>query len=185
MNRNVFGASFLVLVLVTVIASCAAPMNKNFPMVEKGMSISEVESLIGKPISAESGPDDTKVYYYRLASSLLDTDGSDTREYYVAMRSNEVIGYGERTDAVTTERAVRQFNAAWNVARSAASSSTQVTNETNVNVNTPPDVETYLLSGRSYDAVRGMTVCTYRQAGGNGHRVKELIGDFQCAGTFF
>ena len=166
MNGKVFGISFLVLLITAVMVGCAAPLNKNFPMIEQGMSISEVESLIGKPISAESGPENTKILYYRLASSFLDTDGSDTREYYVAIRSDEVVGYGERIDAVTTERADRQYNSAWNAARSAASSSTQATSETNVNVNTLPTVQIYTLAGRSYDGVRGMTVCTYRQAVG-------------------
>lgn len=78
------------------------------------MNLSEVSDLIGKPISAESGPEDTKILYYRLASSLLDTDGSDTREYYVVTKNRQVIGYGERTDTVTMMREIRQFTSAWN-----------------------------------------------------------------------
>ena len=105
--------SFLIVFSIFLL-SCAAPYNRNFPLIEKGMALKEVTELIGKPISAESGPEDAKILYYRLASSPLDTDGSDTREHYVVMKDRKVIGYGERTDAVTMMREVRQFTSAWN-----------------------------------------------------------------------
>jgi len=108
--------ALLSLVLLT---SCAATYNTNFPLIETGNDLNTITTLIGKPLSAESGPDNTKILYYRLASSLLDTDGSDTREYYVVMKESQVIGYGERTDAITAQRAARQFNAAWNGAKTA------------------------------------------------------------------
>jgi hypothetical protein len=97
--------------------ACAAPWNNNFPKMEVGLSQIQVDDLLGNPRSAESGPDGTKILYYRLASSPLDTDGSDTREYFVVMKEREVIGYGERVDAVTLQRAAMQFSAAWNAAR--------------------------------------------------------------------
>jgi hypothetical protein len=100
-----------------VLAGCAAPYNTNFPLVDKGMSFSQVTDLIGKPISAESGPEDTKILYYRMASSPLDTDGSDTREYWVQVAEGKVIGYGERNDQMTLMRDARQFAAAWNSAK--------------------------------------------------------------------
>ena len=120
----------VLLVFCLFVFGCAAPMNKNFPLLETGMSKAEVASLIGQPISAESGPEGTKIQYYRLASSFLDTDGSDTREYFVAFQGDEVIGYGERTDAVTMQRSIIQFNAAWN-----AANSMRPPNKTEVNVN--------------------------------------------------
>lgn len=107
-----------IIFLTVLIASCAAPYNKNFPLIEKGMSLSEVTNLIGKPVSAESGPDDSKALYYRLASSPLDTDGSDTREYFVVTIDGKVVGYGERIDAITVMREARQFTAAWRTANS-------------------------------------------------------------------
>ena len=107
-----------IIFLTLLMTSCAAPYNKNFPLIEKGMSLAEVTSLIGKPISAESGPDDSKVLYYRLASSPLDTDGSDTREYFVVTIDGKVVGYGERIDSITVMREARQFTAAWRAARS-------------------------------------------------------------------
>ncbi|QEY12003.1 hypothetical protein [Cellvibrio sp. KY-YJ-3] len=107
----------IIVIFSLLILSCAAPYNRNFPLIEKGMTVSEVTTLIGKPISAESGPDDSKILYYRLASSLLDTDGSDTREYFVVSLEGKVIGYGERKDSITVMREARQFTAAWNAAK--------------------------------------------------------------------
>lgn len=107
----------VILLAVGMLAGCAATYNKNFPMIEKGMGFAQVSDLIGNPISAESGPEDSKILYYRLASSPLDTDGSDTREHWVQIMDGKVIGYGERIDAMTVMREARQFAAAWNSAK--------------------------------------------------------------------
>ena len=107
----------LVWAAVLLLSGCAATYNRNFPLIEKKMTLPQVTDLIGKPISAESGPEDSKILYYRLASSVLDTDGSDTREYWVQLTDGQVIGYGERTDAKTVMREARQFAAAWNAAK--------------------------------------------------------------------
>lgn len=104
----------LLLAMMTGDASARiCPRNKNFPLIEKGMTLDEVSKLIGKPISAESGPDDSKVMFYCLASSFLDTDGSDSREYWVQLMEGKVIGYGERNDAAAMMRSQRQYAAAW------------------------------------------------------------------------
>lgn len=107
----------LPLILVLGLSGCAAPYNTNFPMVEKRMTIANVTDLLGKPVSAESGPGESKILFYRLASSPLDTDGSDTREYWVQMQEGVVIGYGERADAATFMRQTMQFESAWNATR--------------------------------------------------------------------
>ena len=121
--------SLVVGLLVTSNASARiCPRNKNFPFVEKGMTLAEVTELIGKPVSAESGPDTSKVLYYCLASSFLDSDGSDTREYWVQTVDGKVIGYGERNDAATMQRAQQQHQAAWNFANSINQSAQNVTN---------------------------------------------------------
>ena len=109
--------NLLVLIGLISMYGCAASFNTNFPLIETGMSRAEVDSFIGRPISAESGPEGTKITYYKLASSFLDTDGSDTREYFVAFQGDEVIGYGERHDEITMQRQIVQFNAAWNPAK--------------------------------------------------------------------
>jgi len=179
---------FATLILASLSGCGVAPMNKNFPLIETGMSMNEVAELIGEPVSATSGPEDTKIYYYRLASSFLDTDGSDTREYYVIADSGSVIGYGERTDAATIERQARQYKAAWsavqgtsqagsNVADARKSSSTQGT--------LPERNGVFQLAARAYDSQLGKTICTYKELGGSGYRVKELIGDVICPGTYF
>ena len=99
--------------------------NTNFPLVEKGMTLDQVTALIGKPVSAESGPEDTKVLFYCLASSFLDSDGSDTREYWVQTMEGRVIGYGERNDAAAMQRAQRQHAAAWESANMIVNSANQ------------------------------------------------------------
>lgn len=104
---------FLLATLAVDASARVCPRNKNFPLIEKGMTMGEITKLIGKPDSAESGPEDSKVLFYCLASSFLDTDGSDTREYWVQMADGKVIGYGERRDAAAMERAQRQYAAAW------------------------------------------------------------------------
>ena len=183
----------LFFLILGYLAGCGvAPMNKNFPLIEKGMSVAEVQELIGKPISAESGPDETKIYYYRLASSLLDTDGSDTREYYVVMDSGEVIGYGERTDAATIERQARQFKAAWNASRSVSQASANIANanqaassqaESPQTTKKTHDLTYYQLASRNYNPGLGMTICTYRDINGSQHKVTESIGDAYCPGS--
>lgn len=107
-----------ILLSAVLITGCAAPYNTNFPLVEKNMTVQKVTELLGNPISAESGPGDSKLLYYRLASSFLDTDGSDTREYWVQVKDGVVIGYGERRDAMTLQRQAQQFESAWNAVKS-------------------------------------------------------------------
>lgn len=104
------------------------PRNRNFPLIEKGMTLQEVTRLIGKPVSAESGPADSKVLFYCLSSSFLDSDGSDTREYWVQMMQGKVIGYGERVDAATFQRAQRQHVSAWASANMIVDSANQAAN---------------------------------------------------------
>jgi len=42
-----------------------------------------------------------------------------------------------------------------------------------------------MLDARTYDSGLGKTICTYRRAGGGGHKVKELNGNVQCPGVYF
>ena len=121
-------STFLLLVMVAGDASALCRKNTNFPLVDKGMTLDEVTKLIGKPVSAESGPEDSNVLFYCLASSFLDTDGSDTREYWVQMMSGKVIGYGERNDAASMQRAQRQYAAAWASANMIVNSTNQAAN---------------------------------------------------------
>jgi len=175
--------------LIVFLAGCGvAPMNTNFPLIEKGMAMSEVTELIGEPASAKSGPEDTKIYYYRLASSFLDTDGSDTREYYVVADSGTVIGYGERTDAATIERQARQYKAAWSAVQGISQASSNVADarqSTNSQGLQQDRKSAYQLVASAYDPQLGRTICTYKEFGGSEYKVKELIGNAICPGTFF
>ena len=125
----------LAFTIAMLIAACStmgiAPYNRNFPLLEKGMTLAQVTQLIGSPVSAESGPEMSKILYYRLASSLLDSDGSDTREYWVQIMEGKVIGFGERNDAATMMREARQYAAAWSLANSVNQSAQTVSNAAN------------------------------------------------------
>lgn len=59
-----------------LLTSCAL-YNTRFTDVQVGMDRSQVTELLGKPVSKE-GQGNQEVLHYRLASSILDTDGSDT-----------------------------------------------------------------------------------------------------------
>ncbi len=126
------------MVLATLLSACAAPYNTNFPLIEKRMPQAKVTELLGKPISAQSGPGDSKIIFYRLASSPLDTDGSDTREYWIQMLDGVVIGYGERTDAATFMRQAAQFESAWNAARSINDTSKSINDAVRTSPSTAP-----------------------------------------------
>lgn len=43
----------------------------------------------------------------------MDSDGSDTREYWVRLQNGGVTGYGERNDFASQERSRKQYQAAW------------------------------------------------------------------------
>ena len=118
-------ALFLLATSANEASARICPRNKNFPLIDKGMTLDELTKLIGRPVSAESGPDDSKVLFYCLASSFLDSDGSDTREYWVQMMQGKVIGYGERTDAAAMHRAQRQHASAWAIANTIVNSANE------------------------------------------------------------
>jgi hypothetical protein len=113
------------LIILTMSIGCAAPWNNNFPKVAKGMTKVEVQKLLGNPRSSE-GRNQVDILYFRLASSPLDTDGSDTREYYVAFHEEKVISYGERLDDATMMRSIQQFEAAWGAVGAAQEAGRQV-----------------------------------------------------------
>ncbi len=98
--------------LALLVTSCAAPFNTHFSDIHVGMSRAEVTKLLGKPVGAE-GEGGSEVLYYRLASSFMDSDGSDTREYWVRLQNGGVTGYGERNDFAAAERSRKQYQAAW------------------------------------------------------------------------
>lgn len=100
--------------LALLLSCCAAPYNSRFSDLQPGMPRSQVTALLGKPVSA-AAMGGTEMLYYRLASSFLDTDGSDTREYWVELQRGNVTAYGERNDQAAQDRSRRQFKAAWGV----------------------------------------------------------------------
>ena len=98
----------LTAVALCIFAGGCAPMNRHFSDLHSGMPRQQVIELLGKPVSA-AGTTGQETLFFRLASSFLDTDGSDTREYYVVLREGVVTEYGERNDEQTRARAQRQL----------------------------------------------------------------------------
>lgn len=102
------------LILLLLLSGCtSARYNTNFADIHTGMAKADVVKLLGKPLGAE-GQGSVQVLHYRLASSILDSDGSDTREYWVRLVDDKVAAYGERNDATSRWRSQQQYEAAWN-----------------------------------------------------------------------
>lgn len=70
--------------------------------VSVGMTKQEVIATMGKPdsVSATNG---VEYLSYRLATSLLDTDGSDTADYFVRPVNGRVDAYGRKGDFDSTK----------------------------------------------------------------------------------
>ncbi len=77
----------------------ATKMNR----VSVGMTKSEVIAAMGSPKSV-SAKDGVEYLHYRLASSFLDMDGSDTSDYFVRLVKGHVEAYGQKGDFDTTQR---------------------------------------------------------------------------------
>ena len=118
------------------LVSCAAPMVSGFNKISPGMTRAQVIENAGEPHS-KSFVDGTEVFYYTLASSFLDTDGSDTRDYYASFENGRLTAYGPYSDASTIERSRRQFQGAWNAAASIGNSAPKTYNH-NVRIESAP-----------------------------------------------
>lgn len=68
-----------------------------------GMTKAEVMKAMGQPqsVSATNG---VEYLTYRLATSFLDTDGSDTSDYFVRIVSGRVDAYGRKGDFDSTQK---------------------------------------------------------------------------------
>lgn len=117
--------------LAALLCSCA-PYNTHVSDLQVGMSKGDVTKLLGRPVSAEA-ESGTEVLYYRLASSFLDSDGSDTREYWVRLQGGSVTGYGERNDQAAMDRSRRQYQAAWGVVGAIQHTQDNITQQNAVN----------------------------------------------------
>ena len=93
----------LIIIALVALCGCAAPMATKMNHVSVGMTKSEVIAVMGSPKSV-SAKDGVEYLNYRLATSFLDTDGSDTSDYFVRLVNGHLDAYGKKGDFETTQR---------------------------------------------------------------------------------
>ena len=93
----------LIIIALVGLCGCAAPMASKLNRVSVGMTKSEVIAVMGSPKSV-SARDGVEYLNYRLATSFLDTNGSDTSDYFVRLVKGKVDAYGQKGDFETTQR---------------------------------------------------------------------------------
>ncbi len=91
----------LALLAAVLFVACAAPRTSKMNNLSLGMAKAEVIRVMGQPDTV-AATDGVEYLTYRLATSLLDTDGSDTSDYFVQIKNGLVSGYGKRGDFGTT-----------------------------------------------------------------------------------
>lgn len=92
----------LAVIALACLAACAAPMSKKLNSLSLGMTKAEAIAVMGTPKSTRAA-DGVEYLTYRLSSSFLDTNGSDTSDYFVKIVSGRVAAYGEKGDFDSTK----------------------------------------------------------------------------------
>jgi hypothetical protein len=70
--------------------------------VSVGMTKAEVIAVMGSPTSV-SAKDGVEYLNYRLATSFMDMDRSDTSDYFVRLVKGQVEAYGKKGDFDSTQ----------------------------------------------------------------------------------
>lgn len=93
--------ALLTAMLCLALAACVAPTTRKLNSVSVGMTKPEVISVMGDPdsVAAQGG---VEYLTYRMATSALDFDGSDTSDYFVKLVNGRVESYGHKGDFDTT-----------------------------------------------------------------------------------
>jgi hypothetical protein len=91
------------IIVQLLLFGCAAPMATKMNNVSVGMTKAEVIQVMGTPKSV-SAKDGVEYLNYRFATSFMDTDGSDTSDYFVRLVSGRVDSYGQKGDFGTTQK---------------------------------------------------------------------------------
>lgn len=90
--------SVFVVALLALVSACGtAPSARKMNEVSVGMTKAEVISVMGQPDST-AAKDGVEYMNYRLATSALDFDESDTSEYFVRFMNGKVDAFGHRGD---------------------------------------------------------------------------------------
>jgi hypothetical protein len=93
----------LFIIALVALCGCAAPMATKMNHVSVGMTKSEVIAVMGSPQTV-SAKDGVEYLNYRLATSMLDLDRSDTSDYFVRLVNGHVDAYGKKGDFGTTQQ---------------------------------------------------------------------------------
>lgn len=97
------GVAALAVASISILSACAAPMARKMERLSVGMTKAEAIAVMGRPKSV-SATDGIEYLSYRLATSFMDTDGSDTSDYFVRIVNGRVDAYGQKGDFDTTAR---------------------------------------------------------------------------------
>lgn len=101
--------AILVIVLITFISACGtAPSTRKMNEISIGMTKSEVISVMGRPDST-AAKEGVEYMNYRLATSPLDFDGSDTSDYFVRFVNGKVDAFGHRGDFDTAGEPIKRI----------------------------------------------------------------------------
>jgi predicted butyrate kinase (DUF1464 family) len=88
----------LALALVMLLSACTtAPSARKINSISIGMTEAEVISVMGRPDS-KAAKEGVEYMNYRLATSALDFDGSDTADYFVRFVNGRVDAFGHKGD---------------------------------------------------------------------------------------
>ena len=90
------------IVATLFLAGCVAPTTYRMNNLALGMSKAEAIAVMGAPRSV-AATDGVEILVYRLATTALDTDGSDTSDYFVKLVEGKVAAYGQRGDFDSTK----------------------------------------------------------------------------------
>jgi hypothetical protein len=90
--------TIFVFALIALLSACGtAPSARKMNAVSIGMTKAEVISVMGRPDST-AAKEGVEYMNYRLATSALDFDESDTSEYFVRFVNGKVDAFGHRGD---------------------------------------------------------------------------------------
>lgn len=96
------------LALAVFLSSCTtAPSTRKINYISIGMTKAQVIAIMGVPDSS-AGREGVEYMNYRLATSALDFDGSDTSDYFVRLVDGRVNAFGHRGDFDTTADPIKR-----------------------------------------------------------------------------
>ncbi len=90
--------AILAVALIAFLTACSsAPPARKINAVSIGMTKADVIAVMGQPDST-AAKDGIEYMNYRLATSALDFDGSDTSDYFVRFVKGRVDAFGHKGD---------------------------------------------------------------------------------------